>query len=431
VIVDDYVAMGAHGKPAYANSTDANEAWLPILEKAVAKGWGKCWENLDGGFTSEALETLTGGVCLPNEQTHNLSRWDVDELYARLRGYLDRGDILSAGTHGSDERMAEGLVALGLSTDVVGEGTAGESVSSCGVVAGHAYSLLGVAEYEGTKLAQLRNPWGGGEWTGAWSDGAPEWTEEAKSALGYAFFDDGVFFMPIDAFAQLYSNVEGVRIFDASWSLCTAEGYFSRDLAEPRSFELSTEEPDTETVMVLSQPDWHVLCEIVDGSKLRWESYSRLSAEVEDDERTQRLLSDYTKDLFGHLHLGPSPCKVSFTDFGGEGHKFTLRVFSKTPTSVRRIPDAREPIEGSVPFDHPLSVVFSKYDHTGDGTIDQTELLKLLLELDLMPTLEPSASKAYLEEQIAKADTNQDGKVDFAEFIQYYNLCRNEELSIS
>jgi hypothetical protein len=312
------------------------------------------------------------------------------------------------------------------------------------------------------------------------SDGASEWTEEAKSALGYAFFDDGVFFMPIDAFAQLYSNVEGVvspqglepwlclcvverlaidslwrqRIFDASWSLCTAEGYFSRDLAEPRSFELSTEEPDTETVMVLSQPDWHVLCEvaslsrasrralslassahahdelpvlcarggqIVDGSKLRWESYSRLSAEVEDDERTQRLLSDYTKDLFGHLHLGPSPCKVSFTDFGGEGHKFTLRVFSKTPTSVRRIPDAREPIEGSVPFDHPLSVAFSKYDHTGDGTIDQTELLKLLLELDLMPTLEPSASKAYLEEQIAKADTNQDGKVDFAEFIQYCN----------
>ena len=43
MIVDDYVAMGAHGKPAYANSTDANEAWLPILEKAVAKGWGKCW----------------------------------------------------------------------------------------------------------------------------------------------------------------------------------------------------------------------------------------------------------------------------------------------------------------------------------------------------------------------------------------------------
>jgi hypothetical protein len=98
-------------------------------------------------------------VCASVLLQHNLSRWDVDELYARLRGYLDRGDILSAGTHGSDERMAEGLVALGLSTDVVGEGTAGESVSSCGVVAGHAYSLLGVAEYEGTKLAQLRNPW--------------------------------------------------------------------------------------------------------------------------------------------------------------------------------------------------------------------------------------------------------------------------------
>ena len=32
----------------------------------------------------------------------------------------------------------------------------------------HAYTILRVLE--SPQLLQLRNPWGGGEWTGAWSD---------------------------------------------------------------------------------------------------------------------------------------------------------------------------------------------------------------------------------------------------------------------
>ena len=47
------------------------------------------------------------------------------------------------------------LEQLGMLTDVKGQGTAGESVLDCGLVAGHAYSLLGVAQYEGTKLYKI------------------------------------------------------------------------------------------------------------------------------------------------------------------------------------------------------------------------------------------------------------------------------------
>jgi calpain-15 len=60
-----------------------------------------------------------------------------------------------------------------------------ESVTSEGIVIGHAYSILDLAIFKGEKLIQLRNPWGSMEWTGPWSDKSPKWTPEAKKALNY------------------------------------------------------------------------------------------------------------------------------------------------------------------------------------------------------------------------------------------------------
>ena len=92
--------------------------------------------------------------------------------------------------------------------------------------------------------------------------------------------------------------------------------------------------------------------------------------------------------------------------------------------SLRQLPGERDLVgEGELPDDDPLRLEFAKVDATGDGSIDQNELMKLLLELDLMPTLDEDAKASYLEEQLQKADTNGDGKIDFGEFIEYYNAC--------
>ena len=60
----------------------------------------------------------------------------------------------------------------------------------------HAYALLDVraVAIEGAapvSLLRLRNPWGRGEWSGPWSDGSSEWTEELQTLLAYDFADDG------------------------------------------------------------------------------------------------------------------------------------------------------------------------------------------------------------------------------------------------
>ncbi|KAL8853966.1 MAG: hypothetical protein Q9221_001274 [Calogaya cf. arnoldii] len=45
----------------FAQCADQDETWLPLLEKAFAKAHGD-YGSIEGGFTGEAIEDLTGGV---------------------------------------------------------------------------------------------------------------------------------------------------------------------------------------------------------------------------------------------------------------------------------------------------------------------------------------------------------------------------------
>ena len=45
----------------FAQSRDENETWLPLLEKAFAKAHGD-YRSIEGGWTGEAIEDLTGGI---------------------------------------------------------------------------------------------------------------------------------------------------------------------------------------------------------------------------------------------------------------------------------------------------------------------------------------------------------------------------------
>jgi len=46
-----------------------------------------------------------------------------------------------------------------------------------GLVPGHAYSVIKVAEAKGNRLLNIRNPWGQFEWDGAWGDKSKEWED--------------------------------------------------------------------------------------------------------------------------------------------------------------------------------------------------------------------------------------------------------------
>jgi len=77
-----------------------------------------------------------------------------------------------------------------------------------GLVMGHAYTLVGVGEYNGERLVNIRNPWGSEKYSGTWSDDdAQRWTDQAKAHLNHIpAKDDGLFWVPLADFRQLFAE---------------------------------------------------------------------------------------------------------------------------------------------------------------------------------------------------------------------------------
>merc|ERR1711879_690459 len=59
------------------------------------------------------------------------------------------------------------------------------------------------------RFVQVRNPWGSGEWTGAWSDESPEWQKfpYVKKYLGQEKSDDGLYWMQWEDFCEYWGYV--------------------------------------------------------------------------------------------------------------------------------------------------------------------------------------------------------------------------------
>ncbi|KAG8945068.1 hypothetical protein FRC04_001229 [Tulasnella sp. 424] len=176
----------------FARSATDNETWVPLLEKAYAKLHGD-FESINGGYTAEGIEDLTGAV----STTILLS------------------DILDPDRFWKDELMQVGIDRVfACSTRDSGEDT--------GLYGRHAYALLKAVEYEGRRFLVIRNPWGKGEWKGRWSDGSKEWNDEfadgLKKALGgFKFGDDGEFVQEYHDFLQVWRSVDRNRLFDDQW----------------------------------------------------------------------------------------------------------------------------------------------------------------------------------------------------------------------
>ena len=221
VLVDDWVAIDEEGEMLYARCEAANEVWLPVLEKAIAKACC-CFENLDGGKVAWALELLTGGLSDPRDLLL-VEHTAAGDTWRQAAAFLGRGDVCAASTYDDDEFVKKGFRYEG---GVFGK--AGEGVLKCGLVGGHVYALLSVHEYDGTQLYRLRNPWGSGEWNGAWSDQSKQMDEAARAALGAAVEDDGIFFMCAKDFSRYFVSVSPVRLWDDAWSMAAMRGYFLR-----------------------------------------------------------------------------------------------------------------------------------------------------------------------------------------------------------
>ncbi|RKU47964.1 hypothetical protein DL546_003125 [Coniochaeta pulveracea] len=183
----------------FAQDKDQNETWVPLMEKAYAKAHGD-YASLSGGWIGEGLEDLSGGV--------------TTELLA--------SDILDIDGFWDNElsRVNEEFL-FGCSTGLLDGGYGARD----GIEEGHAYVVMKARTLkDGTRLVQLRNPWGKtrkGLWEGAWSDGSKEWTTEVQEELGHNFGGDSVFWISYEDMLRKYQHFDRTRLFrEPDWRVC-------------------------------------------------------------------------------------------------------------------------------------------------------------------------------------------------------------------
>ncbi|KAM7534223.1 hypothetical protein Aperf_G00000106135 [Anoplocephala perfoliata] len=177
VVVDDRLPTTGNCL-CFVHSSDRNEFWSALLEKAYANG-----------TTSEGMEDFTGGM----SEVIDLGDSAPKNLFSIMIRAHSRCSLLACTTDANLEEL--------------------ESDGSLGLVKEHAYSITSVRVGDSQlQMVRLRNPWGNDrEWSGPWSDKSEEWSRippEERMQIGLTFDHDGEFWMCFDDFKRYFSRLE-------------------------------------------------------------------------------------------------------------------------------------------------------------------------------------------------------------------------------
>ncbi|CAH2224189.1 calpain 8 S homeolog isoform X2 [Pelobates cultripes] len=187
---------------------------LLLHDKLSKPSYMSKWESDLGKLFSNEL--WHRAQRLTKQASHSLNQW---ETYCKLtmRWYLVPTKLARIYPGSDDDRRRRFhpiRETADWRTAKITNAYDTEAITSRKLVKGHAYSVTGAEEvlYRGhtEKLVRLRNPWGEIEWTGPWSDEAPQWNSidpKVKAALDKQS-DDGEFWMAYSDFISEYSKLE-------------------------------------------------------------------------------------------------------------------------------------------------------------------------------------------------------------------------------
>eukprot|EP00468_Gymnochlora_sp_CCMP2014_P013224 CAMPEP_0167759112 /NCGR_PEP_ID=MMETSP0110_2-20121227/10840_1 /TAXON_ID=629695 /ORGANISM="Gymnochlora sp., Strain CCMP2014" /LENGTH=288 /DNA_ID=CAMNT_0007645457 /DNA_START=873 /DNA_END=1739 /DNA_ORIENTATION=+ len=197
VLIDDFLPTNDLKQPIFGRLRGGPgrppTLWISLMEKFIAKISGG-WARLRGGITpvggGNALEYIMGTPA-------TYFKWDS----------------LSLGRTGDNYKIWQKIWNIRKQGKVLSVASSPHSSKSKGMVAYHGYGFLAMKDLranngEVIRLIKLRNTWGYHEWSGAWSDGAPEWNRypEIKEKLNHSDRDDGVFWMAYSDFLGQFQS---------------------------------------------------------------------------------------------------------------------------------------------------------------------------------------------------------------------------------
>ncbi len=190
VVIDDYFPIGPHREPLCSYSSNRNELWISLLEKAYMKVMGGY--DFPGSNSNIDLYALTGWIPERLAIRPGDPSFDKEGAFRKLQSRFERGDVLVT-------------IATGELSDA--------EADKAGLVPTHAYAMLNVREVNGVKLFLLKNPWAHLRWKGNYSErDTRHWTPQMMKALNYdpkdaQNYDNGVFWIDYDSLCHYYDVI--------------------------------------------------------------------------------------------------------------------------------------------------------------------------------------------------------------------------------
>ncbi|CAG8512546.1 16685_t:CDS:10 [Funneliformis mosseae] len=187
-IVDDLLPLSRDGTLMCTFSTNKDELWPSIIEKAYLKLMGGY--DFPGSNSGIDLYALTGWI--PEHIFIDDKDFEKETTWKRLLDGQRYGDALVT-------------IATGYLSDA--------EADSLGLVPIHAYAVLDIREANGFCLLQVKNPWSHKRWMGPFSHlDNVNWTPELIKTLDYdrenaLNADDGIFWIDYDSVCQNFFSI--------------------------------------------------------------------------------------------------------------------------------------------------------------------------------------------------------------------------------
>lgn len=190
VIIDDFLPVDHNGELLCSYSSNRNELWVSLIEKAYMKVMGGY--DFPGSNSNIDLHALTGWIPERIAMHSDNQAFNKDDTFRMLYQRFHRGDVLIT-------------TATGVMTEEEGE--------RWGLVPTHAYAVLDIREHKGKRFLQLKNPWSHLRWKGRYSErDEKNWTPDLLKYLNFdpktaQKFDNGVFWIIWEDLCQYYDVI--------------------------------------------------------------------------------------------------------------------------------------------------------------------------------------------------------------------------------
>ncbi|KAK8892272.1 hypothetical protein M9Y10_029497 [Tritrichomonas musculus] len=188
--------------PLFSRPSDTTKSpWFCLVEKAYAK-LNESYTELAGGTFGQAIYSIFGFSCSMKNLSTLKSQDKATKMapFERILKYQKHGAIIGAGIH--TEKL---------------EDITDEELTQKGLITVHSYLLLKTKQYDNKNFLCLRNPWGGHEWNGDWSDHSNLWTPELKEGVGMNPCEDGTFWMIDHDFFRYFTEIDVGLPIPSKW----------------------------------------------------------------------------------------------------------------------------------------------------------------------------------------------------------------------